>query len=110
MKPLSLSILLCAGILLTGCTMFTAWKAIPPPGGCDQCHNLPITSRWSAVYKPVTLSRNDNTEAFQTAGQTMQNNRPDSPMEIQKLEEAKCFDCHKEPSQAHRERKGRFHH
>jgi len=23
-----------------GCAMFTSWKSIPPPGGCDQCHTV----------------------------------------------------------------------
>lgn len=110
MKSLAISILLCAAALLAGCTMFISWKAIPAPGGCDQCHSLPITSQWTAVYKPVTLSRHDNTEVFQTPGYTMPDGRPASPVEVQKVEEAKCFDCHKEPNPAHRERKGRFHH
>jgi hypothetical protein len=110
MKSLALIVTAAIGLLLTGCTMFGAWKAIPPPGGCDQCHSIPITSRWSAVYRPVTLGRDDNTEPFQTPGYTMPDGRPTSPMETQKVEEAKCFDCHKEPSPAHRQRKGRYHH
>jgi hypothetical protein len=26
--------------LLAGCAMFKSWQAIPPPGGCDQCHTI----------------------------------------------------------------------
>lgn len=110
MRSSVVCILLSTGALLTGCTMFGAWKAIPPPGGCDQCHSVPINSRWSVTYKAAALSRSDNAEVFQTPEYTMRDDRPTSPMEIQKLEEAKCFDCHKEPSPAHRQRKGRFHH
>jgi hypothetical protein len=108
---LALSGALLAITLLAGCSMFGAWKAIPPPGGCDQCHSVPITNRWSAVIKPVTLSRYDNTLSFQTPESVMPPaNQPASSMETRKLEEAACFDCHKEPSPAHRQRKGRFHH
>ncbi len=99
--------------LTCGCAMFSAWKSIPPPGGCDQCHTLPISSNWQVAYKAITLSseRNPNQPYFQTEQYTVtQTGKPASSLETQKVEELKCFECHKSPSPAHKERKGRFHH
>ena len=111
MKTLLAALMTILLFSLTGCTMFSSWKSIPPPGGCDQCHSLPIGHKWKALYNPVTLSRHDNTEVFQTPDYNMpQTDKPLSKMEIQKLEEAQCFDCHRSPSPAHKERKGKFHH
>lgn len=106
-------ILLTAMVLfsISGCTMFTAWKSIPPPGGCDQCHSTPINANWQATYKPSTISDERGRLSFQTADY----NQPklggqQSPMESKKVEEKACFDCHKAPTSAHKDRKGRFHH
>lgn len=96
---------------LSGCAMFGAWKAIPPPGGCDQCHTVAISANWKVAYRPVELSDERNRLAFQTEGQTMPpGDRPASQMEERKLEELRCFACHKSPSPAHTGRMGRFHH
>lgn len=106
-------ILLLAGAVfhLAGCTMLTAWKSIPPPGGCDQCHTLPISANWQVAYAPPVLSDERNREYFQTEQHTMpRSDKPESSLELRKMEESKCFDCHKAPTQAHKERKGRFHH
>jgi hypothetical protein len=100
-------------LMTTGCTMFSAWKSIPPPGGCDQCHTVPISSNWQVAYKAPVLSseRNPNQPYFQTEQYTMpQTGKPESSLETRKVEELKCFECHKSPSPAHKGRKGRFHH
>lgn len=96
---------------ISGCSMFTAWKSIPPPGGCDQCHTVAISANWQASYKAANVADERGRLSFQTpeynqpslGGQT-------SPLEAKKVEEKACFDCHKSPTQAHKERKGRFHH
>jgi hypothetical protein len=96
---------------VTGCAMFTAWKTIPPPGGCDQCHTVPISTNWQVTYKAPMLSDERGGEYFQTAHQTMpQPPRPASALDLRKVEELQCFECHKAPTPAHQERKGRFHH
>jgi hypothetical protein len=99
-------------VLLGGCTMFTSWKAIPPPGGCDQCHTVPISKNWFFAYQAPTLTNEgSNLEYFQTAQYNMPpTSKPKSSLEVRKVEDLKCFDCHKAPDKAHRERMGRFHH
>jgi hypothetical protein len=97
--------------LLQGCAMFSAWKSIPAPGGCDQCHTVAISANWHVSYQPVVLSDGRGREYFQTheyylAGKERQS----APLEAKKVGELQCFDCHKSPSPAHKERKGRFHH
>jgi len=94
-----------------GCAMFSAWKSIPPPGGCDQCHTLPISSNWQIAYKAPILSDERNRNYFQTPEYTMpQTARPESQIEQRKVEELECFECHRSPSPAHKGRKGSFHH
>lgn len=96
---------------VSGCAMFTAWKSIPPPGGCDQCHSAAISSNWRITYQVVTVADERGRQAFQTPEYNMPaGNKPDSSLELKKVEELKCFECHKSPSPAHLERKGRFHH
>ena len=110
MKTCSL-LLLGVAALVSGCAMFTAWKTIPPPGGCDQCHTVPISANWQVAYKAPMLSDERGGEYFQTAQQTLpQPPRPASALELGKVEELACFECHKSPTPAHRERKGKFHH
>ena len=97
--------------LTTGCAMFTAWKSIPPPGGCDQCHTLPIGNKWKVVYQSPVLSDERDKLAFQTDKATMpQPARAASKLDLSKMEEQPCFDCHRAPNSQHRERKGSFHH
>lgn len=91
--------------------MFNAWKAIPPPGGCDQCHTLPISSQWQVAYKAPILSDERNRDYFQTPEYNRPSgDRPLSPLETRKVEEQKCFDCHKAPNASHKGRMGRYHH
>lgn len=96
---------------ISGCSMFTAWKSIPPPGGCDQCHTVAINSNWHVTYAAATVADERGQLSFQTPAY----NQPSlggqqSPLETKKVEEKACFDCHRSPTQAHKERKGRFHH
>lgn len=98
-------------ITVSGCAMFTAWKSIPPPGGCDQCHTVSISANWRATYQSASVSDERGRLSFQTS----EYNQPSlggqvSPLETKKVEEKACFDCHKAPTQAHKDRKGRFHH
>lgn len=107
----ALPLVLVFAATFTGCAMFTSWKSIPPPGGCDQCHTVEIKGNWQAAYHPATVADERGRQAFQTPeyNQTVQNAQT-SPLEIKKVEELRCFECHKSPTPAHRQRKGRFHH
>ncbi|PLX84049.1 MAG: cytochrome C [Desulfuromonas sp.] len=91
-----------------GCSMFGSWKAIPPPGGCDQCHTKVISANWQMAYRPVTL----NDETGKNPWQKPESVLPPqpSPLEQKKITEQRCFRCHKGPDKAHTEYKGRYHH
>jgi hypothetical protein len=97
---------------LCGCTMFSAWRAVPPPGGCDQCHTLPISNDWQVAYKvPILTNERSKTESFQTEQSIARGTaKPSSSLDLRKMEELQCFECHKSPNAAHKGRKGRFHH
>ena len=56
MKNCHVPLLFVVLMLSSGCAMFSAWKTIPPPGGCDQCHTVPISANWQVVYKAPILS------------------------------------------------------
>ncbi|MEZ4601281.1 MAG: cytochrome C [Syntrophotaleaceae bacterium] len=99
---------LIAAILGLGCAMITSWKAIPPPGGCDQCHSLPISANWEVVYSPPILSEEMGRYTWQQ--ETSVSSPGPSPLEQQKVSGEPCFRCHRGPSKAHTERLGRFHH
>jgi hypothetical protein len=105
-------LLLIGGVVtISGCAMFTAWKSIPPPGGCDQCHTLAISANWQATYQAATVADERGRLSFQTP----EYNQPTlggqmSPLEAKKMDEQACFDCHKAPTPAHKGRMGRFHH
>lgn len=95
----------------SGCVLFSSWHAIPAPGGCDQCHTVPISNNWQVVYQAPTLSDERDKLSFQTEQSTMpQNSKPASSLDLRKLEEQPCFDCHRAPNAHHRGRKGSFHH
>jgi len=97
--------------LATGCAMVTAWKTIPPPGGCDQCHAVPISSNWQITYQAPILTDERDRLSFQTERSTMpQGAKPSSSLELRKEEDQACFECHKAPNSMHKERKGRYHH
>ena len=98
-------------VLIAGCTMFKTWQAVPPPGGCDQCHTQPMGKNWFATYQAPILNDEKNRLYFQTGQYTMPNtSKPLSSLEVRKVEEVKCFDCHNAPNRAHKGRTGRFHH
>ena len=95
-------------LFLSGCAMLTSWRAIPPPGGCDRCHQIPLTANWSAVYVPATMLDDEGHLPWQ---------RPQPPVAAQSssleermLSEQPCFDCHQGPNRAHSGYKGRYHH
>ena len=95
----------------TGCAMFTAWKSIPPPGGCDQCHTVSITTNWQVTYQAASISDERGRLNFQTPEYNMRPaDAPSTPMDTKKVVEQACFECHKSPTPSHRDRKGRFHH
>ncbi|ABL01197.1 hypothetical protein [Pelobacter propionicus] len=110
MKP----VLLLSTVLATalaGCAMFTSWKSIPPPGGCDQCHTVEISTNWRVAYKPATVADERGRQAFQTPEYNMEpRGKEPSPLETKKLRELRCFECHRSPTPAHKGRMGRFHH
>lgn len=107
----SLFCVLVVAVVLDGCAMFTAWKSIPPPGGCDQCHTVALATNWQITYQAATVADERGRQSFQTP----EYNQPSSafkgsPLENKKVEELACFECHKTPTPAHKGRKGRFHH
>lgn len=96
----------------SGCSMLTAWRSIPPPGGCDQCHTAAITNDWRVSYQAPVLSDERNREAFQTPEYNMpQTGIPStSSLELRKVQDLRCFECHNAPNAEHRKRSGKFHH
>lgn len=96
-------------MILVGCAMFKSWKSIPPPGGCDQCHRVPIAYNWVLVYQPVTLNDESGKLAWQQP-ESLQTKTPTDRLEQQKMTEQRCFRCHKGPNEAHSDRVGRYHH
>lgn len=107
MKQTLIALLIMSGFCW-GCAMLGSWKAIPPPGGCDQCHTRPINANWQIAYKAVTL----NDETGKAAWQKPESILPPepSPMEQKKVTEQRCFRCHKGPDKSHTEYRGRYHH
>ncbi|HEY3308033.1 MAG TPA: cytochrome C [Desulfuromonadaceae bacterium] len=98
-------------LIVSGCTMLTGWKSIPPPGGCDRCHTLAISNNWQIIYQPAMVADERGRQYFQTPEYNLDlKGKQQSPLETKKVEEQACFDCHKSPSPAHRAHKGRFHH
>jgi len=111
MRILTTIIIVIGGALLAGCPMFTSWKAIPPPGGCDQCHSVEISSNWRISYQAVHLTDERGGEYFQTAaGSFPPSTKPVSSLDVRKGEDQPCFDCHKAPSSPHKSRRGSYHH
>ena len=99
-------------LALSGCSMFTAWKSIPPPGGCDQCHSTELSANWKVAYQAATVADERGQLAFQTSqyNTPIRKNQPSSALDLRKSEDSRCFDCHSAPTPAHKERKGKFHH
>jgi hypothetical protein len=107
MKFILLTVIL-AVIALSGCAMFTSWTAIPPPGGCDRCHTVAISTNWRATITPVQLTREDGTPPWQQEESVLP--PATSPVEKQLLSDEQCFRCHREPDASHRQRSGSYHH
>jgi len=106
-------LLLLAGALLTlnACTMLTAWRSIPAPGGCEDCHKVPISANWQVSIKSVGLTDERGGLSFQQPDSLMmRTEKPASSIEKQKLEGLACFECHNSPDTQHKQMKGRFHH
>lgn len=95
-------------LLLTGCAMFGSWRSIPPPGGCDQCHQVPIASNWKLVYQAATLPDEQGRLALLLPEAQLP--PPESQLQEQKLTEERCFRCHNSPDASHAQFKGRYHH
>jgi hypothetical protein len=63
------------------------------------------------AYKAPILSDERNRTYFQTPEYNMPRaDQPESSLEVRKLEDQKCFECHKAPNAAHKGRMGHFHH
>jgi len=111
MKTPLVSLFLAASLVCAGCAMLTSWKAIPPPGGCDQCHSRPISTDWAVTWQVARLTDERGGYPFQTeAGTLPPSTIPASSLAVRKGEEQPCFECHKLPSPPHKGRKGRYHH
>jgi hypothetical protein len=108
---LLIPVLIGALLLLSSCAMFTAWRSIPAPGGCEECHKVPISANWQVTYRPATLTDERNQTSFQTPESLKPRvDKPASPLEKQKVEELTCFECHNAPDASHKAMKGKFHH
>jgi len=96
------------GLFISGCAMVSAWKTIPPPGGCNQCHVKQISADWVATIAPATI----NTETGRYSWQMPESTLPpeSSPLDERKVQELKCFRCHKGPDKKHIEYSGSYHH
>jgi len=99
-------------MVLVGCAMIRAWKSIPAPGGCDRCHTVPISANWTVAYQPAALSDESGKLSFQSEQYTMKSREQQglSTLDLRKTEERRCFECHKTPNQAHKDKAGYFHH
>ena len=104
----TLLLLILVLLAVCGCAMFGAWKSIPPPGGCDQCHTKQISANWQVAYKPADIS--DGTGRYPWQQPSSVAPTQPSPLEQQKVTEQRCFRCHKGPDKAHTEYRGRYHH
>lgn len=92
-----------------GCGFSNMWRSIPPPGGCDRCHQLAINNNWSVTVSAVQLSGEDGKPPWQKEG-SLAPAAQNRPLEQQMLEEERCFRCHREPEASHREYRGNYHH
>jgi hypothetical protein len=94
--------------ILFGCAMLGSWRAIPPPGGCDQCHQHQISHDWTIAYTPAQINDERGLKSWQDEKSILP--PQPSPLEQKKLTEQPCFRCHKSPDQEHKTYRGRYHH
>lgn len=95
----------------TGCAMLPAWKRIPAPGGCDQCHSVSIAANWQVSYQAAAISDERGQLPFQSPHYNVPPARRDVPprLEMRRSEQA-CFNCHAAPTPAHTGRTGHYQH
>lgn len=108
MKSWAAGLLFVVGLAVgSGCGMIRAWRDIPPPGGCDRCHQAAIGADWQVTYVPAELSGPDGKLSWQRTVPAAE--RPD-PLEVREVSEQPCFRCHKSPDELHSGYRGRYHH
>ncbi len=107
MRITAVVLVLCFFLFL-GCAMLGSWKAIPPPGGCDQCHQKQIATDWTLAYSAAEINDETGVRTWQREGSVLA--PQPSPLEQKKVTEEKCFRCHKSPNRAHKQYQGRYHH
>jgi hypothetical protein len=94
-------------LLLAGCAMFSAWKSIPAPQGCSECHQVSISGDWQILYRPVDL----NDETGKLGWQQPISLQPETiPQEQRELSSQTCFKCHRSPDKKHKQYKGSYRH
>ncbi len=94
-------------LLLAGCAMFSAWKEIPAPEGCSECHQVSINGDWQVLYKPVDL----NDETGRVGWQQPSSLEPEAaPEEQREVLHQECFRCHRSPDKDHKKYKGNYRH
>ena len=94
-------------LLLAGCAMFSAWKEIPAPEGCSECHQVSINGDWQVLYKPADL----NDETGRVGWQQPSSLEPEAvPQEQREVLSQECFRCHRSPDNKHKEYKGSYRH
>lgn len=91
----------------SGCGMLRAWRDIPPPGGCDRCHQTAISGDWKVTYVPAELTGADGKLSWQRSVPAAET---PSPLELREVAELPCFRCHKSPDERHDSYRGRYHH
>lgn len=94
-------------LLLAGCAMFSAWKEIPAPEGCSECHQVSINGDWQVLYKPVDLNDETGKVAWQQPSSVEPEAVPEGKREVLNQE---CFRCHRSPDKKHKQYKGNYHH
>lgn len=97
------------GVVLAGCAMFSSWRSIPPPGGCDRCHTGAISNDWRVTLTAAQLSTEGGKPHWQQEGALLPP-PSESPLEQRMLSDASCFRCHREPNLQHRNFRGSYHH
>jgi hypothetical protein len=83
----------------------------PAPGRLRTMPPRPISSNWAISYQAAFISDERGRNYFEIPEYNLQEQRKAKPPSgSTKFEELQCFECHKSPTPAHKERKGRFHH